>query len=416
MIRSIALAFATAWMAWIAPFPVIAGDAALQTRQALESSNLATGEKGMSARLATDPSDNEARFGLGMIRFAEAIENFGQRQYRYGLRAPPNTMFPFFRLPVPLNPSPQEATYEKQRESLQSLLDDLSKVEATLAPMTASETKIVIDLNAVQFDFSGDRKADSSETLGSILAAMGSRGAHPAQNESGPFEVKFDNSDALWLRGYCHLLSASLEFVLAYDWRNTFERTAGLFYPRVTPPPFGANPHFASRREGFMADYGEITDFAVLIHEIRWPLIEPARLQAAHAHLKQAVAMSRASWNSILAETTDDREWIPGPQQKNGVVTSMSVRQATVDGWLHALDDFDAVLDGKRLLPHWRFSQGFNFKRVFFEPRDFDLVLWAAGYSAVPYLEDGPTLSLSDWNEWNRGFNGNFLAYAIWFN
>jgi hypothetical protein len=53
---------------------------------------------------------------------------------------------------------------------------------------------------------------------------------------------------------------------------------------------------------------------------------------------------------------------------------------------------------------------------VFFEPRDFDLVLWAAGYSAVPYLEDGPTLSLSDWNEWNRGFNGNFLAYAIWFN
>ena len=108
-----------------------------------------------------------------------------------------------------------------------------------------------------------------------------------------------------------------------------------------------------------MADYGEITDFVVLIHEIRWPLIEPARLQAAHAHLKQAVAMSRASWKSILAETSDDREWIPGPQQKNGVVTSMSVRQATVDGWLHALDDFDAVLDGKRLLPHWRFSQGF---------------------------------------------------------
>ena len=115
-------------------------------------------------------SDNEARFGLGMIRFAEAIENFGQRQYRYGLRTPPNTMFPFFRLPVPLNPAPEEVTYEKQRESLRALLDDLSKVEATLAPMTASETKIVIDLNAVQFDFRGDGKPDSSETLGSILA------------------------------------------------------------------------------------------------------------------------------------------------------------------------------------------------------------------------------------------------------
>ncbi len=61
-----------------------------------------------------------------------------------------------------------------------------------------------------------------------------------------------------------------------------------------------------------------------------------------------------------------------------------------------------------RLLPHWRFSEGFNFRRVFFEPRDFDLVLWAAGYSVVPYLEDGPTLSISDWSQWNRAFNGNF--------
>ena len=62
---------------------------------------------------------------------------------------------------------------------------------------------------------------------------MGSHGVPPTPKETAPFEVKFDNSDAFWLRGYCHLLSASLEFVLAYDWRSAFERTAGLFYPRV---------------------------------------------------------------------------------------------------------------------------------------------------------------------------------------
>jgi hypothetical protein len=413
MIRSIALAFA---IAWFAPIPAIAGDAALQTRQALESGHLATGAEEMSARVAADASDNEARFGLGMIRFAEAIENFGQRQYRYGLRLPTIATFPVMRMPVPLNPAPEEVTYEKQRESLEALLDDLAKVDATLAPMTGSETEIVVDLNAVQFDFRGDGKPDISETLGSILEALRSGGVRPSPNEPSPFEVKFDNSGALWLRGYCHLLSASLEIVLAYDWRSTFNRTAGLFYPRVAPPPFGPNPHFANRREGSFVDHGQIADVIVLIHEIRWPLIEPPRLQAAHGHLKQVVAMSRASWKSILGETSDDREWIPGPQQRNGVVTSMPVSQAQVDGWLHALDDFDAVLDGTRLLPHWRFSEGFNFKRVFFEPRDFDLVLWAAGYSAVPYLEDGPTLSLTDWNQWNRAFNGNFLGYALWFN
>lgn len=194
--------------------------------------------------------------------------------------------------------------------------------------------------------------------------------------------MKFDNSDAFWLRGYCHILSASLEFVLAYDWRSTFDRTAGLFYPRVAPPPFGANPRFASSREGSFVDYGHFADVIVLIHEIRWPLLEPSRLRAAHGHLKQVVAMSRASWKSILAETTEDREWIPGPQQRNGVVTSMPVTQAQVDGWLHALDDFDAVLGGTRLIPYWRFSEGFNFKRVFFWPRDF----WCYGPLVIaPY-------------------------------
>jgi len=413
MKRSIILAVA---IAWIAPLPAAAGDAALQARRALESGHLAAGETDMSTRLAADPSDNETRFGLGMIRFAKATENFGQRQYRYGLRAPTIATLPVLRLPVPLNPAPEVLTYEKQRENLQGLLDDLAKVEATLAPMTASATKIVIDLDAVQFDFRGDGKADSSETLGSILATMRSRGLRPAPNESGPFEVKFDVGDAFWLRGYCHLLSASLEFVLAYDWRITFERTASLFYSRVAPPPFGANPHLVGRSDGFLGDTGQIAYFIVLIHEIRWPLMEAARLQAAHAHLKQVVAMSRASWKSILAETNDDREWIPGPQQKNGVVTSMPVTQAQVDGWLRALDDFDATLDGRKLVPHWRFSEGFNLKRVFFEPRDFDLVLWIAGYSAVPYLEDGPTLSMSEWNQWNQAFNGNFLGYAFWFN
>ena len=28
--------------------------------------------------------------------------------------------------------------------------------------------------------------------------------------------------------------------------------------------------------------------------------------------------------------------------------------------------------------------------------------------ASVPYLEDGPTLSMSDWSQWNRAFDGNF--------
>ena len=53
---------------------------------------------------------------------------------------------------------------------------------------------------------------------------------------------------------------------------------------------------------------------------------------------------------------------------------------------------------------------------MFFEPRDFDLVLWVAGIGAAPYLEDGEVLGGSDWSELNRIFRGNFLGYAFWFN
>jgi len=414
MVRSIALAVA---LLWVAAQAAAAGEAATLTRQALESGHFEAGDADLAARLAADPSDNEARFGLGMIRFAEALQRFGQRQYRYGLHAPANATIPILRLPLPVDAAPEELTYEKQRDTLQGLLDDLAKVEATLAPMSDKAARIVIDLNAIKFDFRGDGKADSMETLGAIVAALGSpRGARGAPNRSGPFEVRFANGDAFWLRGYCRLLSASLEFVLAYDWRNAFERVGRLFYPRVAPPPFPPNTRFVARKDSFFGDTGEIADLIVLIHEIRWPLREPARLQNAYADLKQVIAMSRASWKYILAETDDDREWIPGPQQKNGVVTDMPVTQAQVDGWLRALDDFDAALDGRKLVPHWRFVQGFNFKRVFLEPRDFDLVLWIAGYGAAPYLEEGPTLTMDDWNRWNQAFGGNFLGYALWFN
>jgi hypothetical protein len=406
MSRLLVLAFALACL-W--PCHAVAGEAADFTRRTLESGDLATGEAALAARVDADPGNNEARFGLGMVRFARGIENFGRAQYRHGLQAPRAALLPIFRLPLPTNPAPDDPTYETQRGELKALLDDFAKVETTLSPMSEAETKIVVDLDAVKFDFRGDGKPDVSETLGAVLAALGRPGQRGATPPPGAFDVKFDNSDAFWLRGYCRLLSAVLEFVLAYDWRETFDTSAKLFYPHMRTGPFSAS----DRSDGAFDD---IPYFIVFIHEIRWRPIEPSRLRAARDDLKQTIAMSRASWKSILAETGDDREWIPGPQQKHGVVTSLPVTQAQVDAWLGALDDFDALLDGRKLLGHWRFNRGVNLERVFLEPRDFDLVLWLAGDAAIPYLEEGPTLTRSTWAIWNQVFGGNFLGYAAWFN
>jgi hypothetical protein len=409
-----ALAFIA--MACLACADAHAGEDALSTRQILESGQMASGELAMAARVSADPANNEARFGLGVIRFARAIERYWQSQYRYGLRAPRTVSIPLLRFPVPINPAPEEISYEKQREALKTLLDDLGNAEAMLEPMTDAPVKIVLDLNAIKFDLRGDGRPDDSERLSAILASLRMTPPDPA-SKAEPFEVVFDNADALWLRGYAHLLSASIEFVLAYDWHVTFERAGRLFYPRTTPSPFGeaaVAPH--DRRGGLFGDDAQIADLIALIHEIRWPVAEGARLQSAHAHLKQVIALNRQTWKAILARTDDDRVWIPGPQQKHGVVSSMPVTQEQLDAWLKALDEFDAVLDGKLLLPHWRFAEGFNLKRVFFDPRPFDLVLWGTGHAAAPYVEAGPVLSRAEWANWQRIFNGNFPGYAFWFN
>ena len=62
-------------------------------------------------------------------------------------------------------------------------------------------------------------------------ASLGQLAGSPMEAE--PFEVAFDRADAIWMRGYCRLLSAMLEFVLAHDWSDTFGKAAGVFYPNL---------------------------------------------------------------------------------------------------------------------------------------------------------------------------------------
>ena len=148
---------------------------------------------------------------------------------------------------------------------------------------------------------------------------------------------------------------------------------------------------------------------------MHWQPTEPERLKAALSHLEKVVALSRESWGYILAETDDEAEWIPSPRQKNGAI-GMPVTQETVEGWMLFLDEFEAILKGEKLVPHWRLARGINIRRVFLEPRAFDPILWAQGSAALPYLEDGPVTDAATWNRMMAMFSGNFFGFAVWFN
>ena len=86
------------------------GDAAKLARQHLYAGTLGAGAAELAARAAAAPDDREARFALGLVRFAQAVEHLGQSLYRHGLRPPKSVSVPLLRFPVPLNPRPESIT------------------------------------------------------------------------------------------------------------------------------------------------------------------------------------------------------------------------------------------------------------------------------------------------------------------
>jgi hypothetical protein len=379
----------------------------------LSDGRLQEGAQALEMWLETNAGDDQATFGLGMIQFVQTVERLAQDLQHYGLRDLGRRLgfVPFLRLPVPENPNPQPLTYDASREIVVRLIQGFDKAERTLAQVDAP-TSIPIHLARVRLDMNGDGTAADGESLWSFYERLNRQAGDVGAN-ADEFVIVFDQADAHWLRGYCHLLMGFGEFALAHDARALFERTAHVFFARPESP----YPFLAQGAGPFAMNELDFTDAIAVIHLINFPVAEPARMAAAHAHLKQMLGQSRAMWEHALAETDNDREWIPNANQTSAI-PNVRVNQAMIDDWIAFLDEAEALLDGRKLIPFWRGgeSQGVNLRRVFLEPRQFDLVLWFQGSAAAPYLEQGELTQRETWDRLQRTFQGNFIGFAIWFN
>ena len=352
----------------------------------------------------------DARMALGFAEFVRATERLTEGLFRFGLKTPQNRFLPIVRLPIPTNPQPEPVDYTKLRTLYQNFLDDLSIARATLAAFAGSsgsdQSKLVLDLNAIRMSIASDVARPTTLELREITAAFNARRQPaPAIGTQAPvesWEVAFDRADALWIAGYSHILSALFEFVMAHDWQQTFDATSASFFAGAPPNKNLASPD----PRGIMSAMGaRFADQFALLHLIQWPAGDKARMSRVRQHLKSAIALSRETWKAVLAETDDDREWLPSPRQESRAIPSLPISDEMLTGWLAALDDFDALLDGEKLLSHWRFNKGIDLRMFFEEPQPFDLVLWATGHGALPFLKDGPTLS---------GANLTALERSLW--
>jgi hypothetical protein len=405
------LALTAAGLLLVAAWPAAADESAANLAAGhLEAGTLLAGDAELSALLDKDPGNDEARLGLGAIRFVRAVEHLSQGLYRYGLKPLTSFLIPVVRLPVPENPDPQPITFQDFRGLLQTFVSDLGSAEVTLALVKSDNVKLVLDLDKLRYDVKGDGIIGDDQRLVSVIERVTGMTRSMMPNS---LVFAFHKGDALWLQGYCNLLMAFGDFFLAYDWHESFDTTFFHFFPKMSSPfrdalaPVDPNDYFAS--EG-----APVADFISFLH-IRWPLTEPGRMHEARDRLKRMIALSRASWAAIEAETDNDRNWIPNARQTSPF-QSVIVDEKRIAGWRAVLDEADAILDGKKLVPHWRLRQGINIRRVFEEPQPFDLVLWITGPAALPYLEDGPMTTSEEWSRITDSFGGSFGVYAVWFN
>jgi len=419
------------------------------------------------ARLSEMPGDAQAQFALGTAQFLLAVEHLGQGLHRYGLRSEYDASLgglsglPFLRLPVPANPEPQQVTYEGLRAVLSRFVEDLSVAEATLAAIPDAPVDLPLDLSLIRLDLNGDGTGADEERLLRLFAAVsGGRGAG-----LGTLAVDFDESDVPWLQAYCHLLMAMAEFPLAHDWEAAFDATFHNLFPDselpsseiaaevaqlrkqlggqrppyptapekpkdMSYPDWWESPEYQAylnspeyqryqefRKAEEAMEIGAIADLIAFIHLFNWPVVEPDRMANVRTHFLSMVALSRESWRRIALETDNRKEWIPKPVDQTGVFARMRVTSERVEGWNLFLDEFEAVLTGERLIPHWRFlGRGVNLRRMFEEPRTFDPVLIAQGSAVLPYLEEGEMVTGDTVEEVSRLMGRGFFAYFVWFN
>jgi len=382
----------------------------------LTSGKLTEGEKAFSDYLQSAPKDDKSRFGLGVIQFVRGTERLMQSLYRYGMiQSPLGGSIPFVRLPIPKNPKPQVLTYDALQQVFQVWIDDLATVRTTLEPIKDQNLKLALRLGLVRLDFDGNGKAEDTEMLWQIFNAV--TNASVTEQQAQQFLIAFDCGDTLWLQGYTHVLGAIGEFLRAYDSRELFAACAHLFFQNVdTPHKFLLTPSNKDV-DGYSFDPFEFVDLISTVHLSKFSLVEPQRMTAILNHLKSVISLSRESWKSILAETDNDREWIPNPKQLS-VIPQARVTDEMVKSWLKSLDEISTILDGKKNIPFWRDDKlSLDFARIFTEPRGFDLVSWVQGTSATPYLEKGTAVTDSRvWNEMLNAFGSNLFGFAVWFN
>jgi hypothetical protein len=400
--------------------PAVAGEAGSITTESLYSGALADGLARLEPLAAAD--DPEAWFGIGAIRLTQAVEELTQALYRHGFVIETGTSaFGIgLILPVPQNPDPEPLDYAGVRAILSDLADGLDAARPAFET-AAQAGDYVIEINPlrIRIDANSDGKVEDNESLAGLFAMWNGVTVEellaPPQPGGPPaFEhVGFDRADGYWFAGYTQVIASQAEFLLAHD----FEEFANSTFHRLFPGAGFPLQGFVAESMVMLEPQTDtaIADLVAGIHTLDWAVTSPAMLSGVRERMLAVLDYSHRNWAAILEETDNNHELLPSPKQ-TPIIPDTRVDEARVAAWLVTLEKARDVLEGRLLLPHWRFRQGFDLKAYFETATETDLVMILTGLGAVPFLRDGPVATQEDFRAIEDAFGSDWLGYAFWFN
>lgn len=380
--------------------------------QHAEGGSLADGEVALAALVEARPRDQEARFALGLVQFGRALERLSQGLVRHGVitqfsqqpTIDPKTgelTFPGIEPAAnPLGPGEFEAM-------LAGFVEDLDRSRETLAGVTSSRVKLRLDLADVRFDTDGDGAPDSPRSA-LWLSFLPGQEAMRAGGDASSFVVAFDQADALWLQGYAHVLASAPDFLLAHDLEPALAATAHALFA-------GAETQMGAELSAGGGQFSTFADAIAAVHLLNTPVIEPDRRLRVRQRLLAVIDLSRRNLDAIEAERDDDRELFPNPRQ-TALSPNAAVTAEQLQGWRAALDLGESVLEGERLIPHWRLERGVNLARLLDEGDRFDLVGIVAGYAVLDFVEDGEVVTPEELRAIQQRLGPAALGFAFWAN
>lgn len=367
--------------------------------------------EGLAAYAA--PTDNAGRFSLATLQALEGLQQFVVGLNKLGLNPElARSGIPFLRVvPSTRQQAPSEvATPEKVAAIFGKLRIALRAANATLSKMDETAFGVTVNLSQMRMDFDGDGTVVTNELL---LASIGRTMGLPAAQPTGQdLVVHFDNADAAWLKGYTHFLSGVLDILMAYDWTPVWKQCAHHVFNRPEPmPPIAQHAVAGNRGEMF-----QIVDYIAALHDMRLDLVREHGLRDARDEFRAMISCSRECWQRALAETDDEHEWLPSPTQTGPGGAKVTAQQ--IEGWQHVLNELDAILQGQKLLPHWRIraGEGISIEKLVNAPPTLDVVLLIQGSAFIPYLEEGPVSDRETWRRLIEPFGPGFAMFAIWSN